>query len=329
MNNRDIKKIFITGGSGFVGQALVRELLNSEFTLALLSRDSQRLPEQLRSLEIIKGDLEVASSFQDSLKGCDIVIHCAKSDYTENGNNRDIAGTRNLLNASIDAGVRRFIYLSSISVYGITPPGTIDENSPRQDTGDAYTKSKILLESEVMSRKDRIEVVILQPANVYGPGPCWWGSTMLNLMRRGRVILVDEGEGVANLVHVFDLVQAIRLAITADGTGGECFLITDGRPIKWREYFQGLESIVGQPATMILSIDEAKKISHKLLDRSLLMRSWRWLERNLFGQPIIYPLDNIAIDKYACRTIFSIEKAVRDLNFQPKIDFKTGLKSLI
>jgi nucleoside-diphosphate-sugar epimerase len=297
----------------------------------LLTRDPERVPRALATdVAVLKGSLGSLSSFQAALQGCDEVIHCAKSDHPvpEVRAREDIEGTSTLLRASISAQVRRFQQLSTISVYGITPDGIVNETFAPQPTADHYSKSKAQIEQEVLGKSSEIEVVVLQAANVYGPGHCWWSHTLLNMMRRGTVILVNEGRGLANMVHVSDLVDAILLASRAPKISGERFIISDGRPILWRDYFRALEKIIGRRATLELPAEKAKTLSRKLLAGSPLGRARRAVGRALFNEPIIFPLADEAIDRYGCQTVFSIEKAVTRLRYQPVYDLARGLETV-
>jgi len=331
MGEPEAKRIFVTGGTGFVGQALVRDLLRTRKTVLLLTRDSRRVPTDLsREVNIVQGDLGTPQSYDDVLKGCEAVVHCAKADgYDPIARaHLEIVAGRNLLNSAIRAGVRRFVHLSTISVYGITDYEFADEDSPRKPADDHYTNSKIQIEEEVLQKKDAIEVVVLQPANIYGPAPCWWSHTLINMMRRGKIILVNEGQGVANMVHVADVVHSIILALDGEGIQGECFIISDGKPLTWREYFKRLETIVGHEALIQLNASEAKELSRRLMNRSFTARLRRAFGRAILNEPLTFPLTDYAVDKYSCRTTFSTAKAVQQLQYQPVYDIQTGLKTV-
>jgi nucleoside-diphosphate-sugar epimerase len=331
MDISQIRKVFVTGGTGFIGQALIRDLAGQGKDIVLFTRSPNRVPADFcDSIQVKQGDICSISSLRSALRGCDAIIHCAKADDAdpEIRAQKDIEGTRNLIDVAIDLGVRRFQHISTISVYGVTRDGVVDETFPRKPTGDHYTKSKIRIEEDLLERQNAIEVVILQPANVYGPGACWWSHAILDLMNRGTVIVVEDGRGLANMIHVADLVQAIRLALLADNINGECFIITDGKPIPWEKYFKGLEQIVGRKATVSLTLNEAKLLSRKLMDRTLAVRAQRWLGRKLLNKPIIFPLADDSIDKFASRTIFSIEKAAERLGYNPRYDILRGLETV-
>jgi nucleoside-diphosphate-sugar epimerase len=325
------KRVFLTGGTGFIGSHLARHLLEKGWSVVLLTRDSRRVPHELQdAVRIVRGDLAVEGTGLRELADCDAVVHCASSDNDDPAERAasDVRGTIRLLDAASKTGVRRFVYLSSIAAYGSTPDGLVDETFPRKLPADLYGRTKLQIENEVMARANAFEVVILQPANVYGPGTNWWAQGILDLMRRGKVILVDHGEGTANLVHVSDVVQAIERALGVSPLNGESFLITDGRPVSWSAYYTGLEQILGRGAALPISAAEAQILCRKLQNRSLLARSGRSLRRILLGEPLIFPLSEHAIDVFSRKTVFSNTKARAGLGYIPRYDLGSGLQTV-
>ena len=326
------KRVFLTGGTGFVGSHTAQHLVTGGCRVVMLARDKRRVPSGLGNYaEIVEGDLADRAMTLDLLRGCDAVVHCAKSNHPDPTRraDADITGTMRLLDRAVAAGVRRFVYLSSISAYGATPNTTVDESFPRQAPPDLYGRTKLRLEAEVLANKaGATEVLVLQLANVYGPGRCWWGQGLLDLMRRGKVIVVDNGDGIANMVHVLDVVQAIQNTLTIPAITPGSFLITDGQPIQWREYYSALERIVGRKATLPVPAMEARNLCRSLRSRSLPARTRRWLTRTLLGSPIVFPLSDEAINAFCRKTVFSIAKARAGLGYSPVYDLAAGLETL-
>jgi nucleoside-diphosphate-sugar epimerase len=325
------KRVFITGGTGFVGRHTAEHLVTAGCRVVMLTRDKRRVPSALENrAQIVEGDLADGAVSLDQLRGCDAVVHCAKSNHPDPTRraDADIAGTRRLLDRAVAAGVRRFVYLSSISAYGATPNATVDESFPRLAPADLYGRTKLRLEAEAFAKAGAMEVVVLQLANVYGPGQCWWGQGLLDLMRRGKVIVVNNGEGIANMVHVLDVVRAIRNTLTIPAITPGPFLITDGQPIQWREYYSALERIVGRKATLSVPAMEARNLCRSLRSRSLPARTRRWLTRTLLGSPVVFPLSDEAINAFCRKTIFSIAKARAALGYSPVYDLAAGLETL-
>ncbi|MGH7177525.1 MAG: NAD-dependent epimerase/dehydratase family protein [Tepidisphaeraceae bacterium] len=314
------QRVFVTGATGYVGHPLAAQLREGGADVTVLSRAGQAQ----EGVRVVRGDLAVVDSYARHLRGCDCVVHCARSNNPE----QDVASAASLLDAAVANGVRRFVHLSTISVYGVTRDGSIDETEPYRATGDAYATGKARIESQMLSRGGEIEVVVLQPANVYGLSGGWWSGAVLNMMRRGAIILVNDGTGTANMLHVLDLCDAIQSAVTAQGVAGQKFLLTDGRPMAWHEYFAGLERLIGREATLKLSADGARTLSRRLRDARLPARSWRWFRRILRGRPPVIALSDEQIDGFACRTVFRIDKARRVLGYEPKYDLEAGLKTV-
>src|SRR5207253_4278936 len=205
----------LTGGTGFIGTHAARHLLDRGWSVVTLTRDAGPLPGGLdKRVKVIRGDLLNPAAFTHEMRGCDAVVHCARSDESDPITRAkiDLNGTKRLLDAAVTSGVQRFVYLSSIAAYGTTPDAIVDETFPRIAPPDLYGRTKLQLEQEVLWKASRIEAVVLQPSNVYGYGRCWWGGGMLDLMRLGKVIMVNDGKGIANMVHVLDVVQAIENA---------------------------------------------------------------------------------------------------------------------
>jgi nucleoside-diphosphate-sugar epimerase len=145
-------------------------------------------------------------------------------------------------------------------VYGRTADGDLDETAPRRRFGNAYSDSKLAAERLALreARAGRVPVVVLQPTAVYGPFGGVWTAQVLATLRAGRVILVDGGLGLCNAVYVDDLVDAMLAAATGDGVVGEAFLVSDGEPVPWRDFYGCFERMLGERRTVAMSADEAR-----------------------------------------------------------------------
>lgn len=321
--HRNPHSVFITGGSGFIGRHLVRSLVQRGYAVRMLAR---RRPEQMDSTaEVIVGDLTRPESFAPALEGVSTVIHAALTD----GLSHDLEATSQLYKLSAQARVRQFLHLSTISVYGNPPAGTVTEDTPPIPSPDAYSSTKLAIEEALRTSSDGPEIDILRLGCVYGPGGGWWTEGLLNLMARGKLILIDGGAGHANLIHVEDVAAMVLLLLgrsrsQSSNSAPEIYNVTDGQPITWRAYFSELENIFGQAATIPMSVAEARDYGRKWLRPSFARRVARKL--GLSGS--IHPLDDRAIDGYASRAVYSNERASRELGFVPKYDFSNGIQSV-
>jgi nucleoside-diphosphate-sugar epimerase len=205
--------------------------------------------------EVLVGDLRDRDSLKRLVAGADVVIHCAAKIMgfaPEEFDEVNVQGTKSLLDAAIEAGCRRFVYISSIAVYGggvPTEDGEYLEGTPLQagEHLDAYTRTKILAESAVVDAcaRSELEYVILRPTSVYGPQISSWTRLPLDMIKKGRRLFVgfDEPEGLLDVVYVEDLVQAILLAIQNPRAANEVFTI-GGETVTFKALYALLGAMV-------------------------------------------------------------------------------------
>jgi nucleoside-diphosphate-sugar epimerase len=310
--------VFVTGGSGYVGRRIVRTLTSSGYAVRMLAR---RTPQALdSSVEVVLGDLARPESFAAALPGASTVIHAALTDDLSH----DLEATSQLHKLSAEAGVRQFLHLSTISVYGHQTDGIISEETAPLPSADTYSSTKLKIEAALRLPPACAEVAILRLGCVYGPGGGWWTQGLLNMMARGKLILVNGGVGYANLIHVEDVAAIILLLLERSNPPFEIYNVTDGSPVSWSRYFAAIEQISGQAATVSMSVAEAREHARKWLRPSLPRRVFR----KLAGAPLIFPLDDRAIDGFASRAVYSSNKASRVLGFRPAYDFESGIESV-
>jgi nucleoside-diphosphate-sugar epimerase len=315
----DSASVFVTGGSGFVGRHIVRLLIARGFKVRLLAR---RLPERApdKSLEIVTGDLTQPETYAASLRGVTAVIHAALTDSFAN----DVPATLALQKLSAQADVRKFIHLSSIAVNGIRTEGTITEETPPVPGSDNYSRAKAAIERGLRENSGVPELLILRLGCVYGPDGGWWSNSLLDMMERGKLILVDGGAGTANLIHVADVAAVVLTLLERSNSPLDIFHATDGMPVPWSSYFSELEGILGRTATVSMTVEEARRHGRKWLRPSFPRRAIRKLMRG----EVIYPLGDVDIQGFASRAIYSNKKASTVLGFKPMYDLKSGMETV-
>jgi nucleoside-diphosphate-sugar epimerase len=311
--------VFVTGGSGFIGRHVVQVLDKHGYQVRALVR---RVPQQgfNPTVDVVIGDLGEPETYTAALNSVSAVVHTALTDNLSD----EPQATSLLQHMSAQAGVRKFIHLSSIAVYGDPPDGAITEETPPLDASDAYPRTKLAIESALQAGSSLSETVILRLGCVYGPGGGWWSEGLLGQMGRGKLIAVNDGAGMANLVHVFDVAAVVLTLLRRSNSHFDIFNITDGMPVTWRRYFSELETILGRPATVSMTAAEAREYSKKWLQPSLLHR----LNRKLMGSRHIHPLDDRGISAFASRAVYSNQKAVSALAFRPDYSLETGVQTV-
>lgn len=221
--------ILVTGGTGFIGQHLVGELLRQGEGVRVLARSSSSIPGEWQGkVQIAVGDLSNLSGLAEAFVNVTRVFHLGSElRQIRQMHAVNVDGTRNVLSLSHQAGVKHIVFLSSVSVTGDTSTRTIDESTPCFPvTPYQKTKYQADLLAQEWSSQTNIPVSILRVANVFGEGARSADSMLawMQSIQRGRFIYFDR-QSVANYIYVEDVVSACLQAsnVRAQGT----YIVTD------------------------------------------------------------------------------------------------------
>lgn len=258
------KKVFVTGASGFIGGRLVEKLLVGEGAeVVVLVRQFKNASRLARfKIKMVAGDVLNPDVMAGAMAGCDFAVHCAMdgSGTPEENRRVTVEGTRNVCLAAQKAKIKRLVHLSTISVYGQTPPGRLDESSPKNPKNDAYGATKLEAENIVLDfAKSGLPFTVLQPTVVYGPATTHWTVSIAAQLGGGTVVLPDGGEGLCNAVYVDDVIQAIFCALNSERSVPGPYLISGEAPVTWAEYYRAFAKwipgsvVIGEPAAVIES----------------------------------------------------------------------------
>jgi nucleoside-diphosphate-sugar epimerase len=255
------KKILITGASGFIGTRFCEKLkIHYDIPYRALVRNFSNASRIARlDSEMVAGDLLEPVTIKKALMGCDAVVHLAHADE-----NSAVKETKNLLDACVTAGIKRFIHISSLAVHGPSPgPEETQEVKAiiRTNTGNTYSNSKAKV--ELLVRKytcgggGRLPGVILRLGVVFGPYSPFVLAVVARA-RRGEVSVIDNGRGVYNAVYVDDVCNAIHAALYSDEALGKSFFITADQAVTWRDFnLRFATMVVPNPVIHNFSSDEA------------------------------------------------------------------------
>jgi dihydroflavonol-4-reductase len=319
-------KILITGASGFVGSAVVRQLLErGNQVRALVRPQSDRCNLAGLAVELVTGDLREPASLDEAAEGCQALFHVA-ADYRlwvpepEGMYKTNVEGTRNLLLAAAKAGVERIVYTSSVATMGCLPDGKpANEETPvtLSDMIGHYKRSKFLAEAEVCRfvKESALPVVTVNPSTPVGPRdlkPTPTGRMILQAAAGRMPAYVDTG---LNLVHVDDVARGHLLAFERGRTGERYIL--GGRNMTLKEILEELANFTGRPAPRVC-------LPHNLiLPVAYMVEAFARVSRA--GEPFI-TVDGVRLAKK--RMFFSDEKARKELGYNPG-SVKQALKDAV
>jgi nucleoside-diphosphate-sugar epimerase len=223
-----VKKIFITGGAGYVGSLLTPYLLNKGYKIT--SFDLMLYGETLKkndNLKIIKGDIRNIEMLKEAIKDHQIVIHlaCISNDPSfelnpKLGKEINLDSFKPLVEISKKAGIERFIYASSSSVYGVKKEKNVNENMSIEPLTD-YSKFKAYCEKILLEFNDKnFTTTILRPATVCGYSPRQRLDLVVNILTNlayhNREITIFGGDQLRPNIHIQDMVRAYELFISVD-----------------------------------------------------------------------------------------------------------------
>jgi len=259
------RQILVTGATGFIGGRLVEALIQQHgCRVRVLIHNFTNASRLARfPLEMVPGDVSDEAVVTKAAQGCDVIIHAARgnSGSTVEMRKASVQGTEAILKAGLTAGVQRVVHLSTISVYGFTPDGDLNENSPRGRLFDEYCRDKADAENLALSyhRKKGLPVTVLQPTVVYGPFASSWTIPPLTHLRNAQVVLPNDGNGLCNAVYIDDVVDAIIRAAHVPAAVGECFLVSGAEPVTWRDFYGAYEEMLGFQSTIGMTEAEVRK----------------------------------------------------------------------
>lgn len=228
-------RAFLTGGTGFIGGRLARKLRDrGDDVVALVRSPAKAAALREMGCELVEGDLGDSAAIKQGVAGCDAALHVAAvykvgvpTSERAAMYDANVRGTERVLNAAIEAGVDRIVYVSTVGVFGNTRGKVVDETFVRTDKSwlSAYDETKYLAHEVARDRISRgAPIVIVQPGGVYGPGDQSDVATLIDQLRTGKLKMIPFGDTGFNLVYVDDVVDGILLALDK-GKVGESYVL--------------------------------------------------------------------------------------------------------
>jgi nucleoside-diphosphate-sugar epimerase len=318
----------VTGGSGFLGRAIVDQLLQKKLKVRILCR--KNYPDlKEKGCEIFQGEISDFALVDKAIKGCDLVFHtAAKAGISEPYSEYvriNIEGTNNIIKACLKNSVSRLVYTSSPSV--VFSHGDIkgaDESLPYPDEHEAYyPKSKALAEQNVLrANSEKLATVSLRPHLIWGPGDNHLAPRLISKAKANKLKLIGSGKNMVDTVFIENAADSHILAAERLAPGskiaGKAYFITNDDPRPLKELVNSILNAAGlEPVTASIPLWLATVIGF-CCEKA-------WKIGKLSGEP---PITRWVAEEFATAHWFNITAAKNDLGYVPRVSIEEGMQKL-
>ena len=315
-----VRHVLVTGAAGFAGLALTTSLAGQGYQVRGLARnrDQAAALEQAR-VEVIIGDLRDRATIRQALDGIDTVYHLAAlfrragipdSEYRA----VNVDATRQLVECSAAAGVRRIMHCSTVGVHGhVAGSAPATEQAPF-DPGDIYQVTKLEGEQIALSTAERVGVplTVVRPGPIYGPADRRLLKLIGGVARR-RFLLLGDGSPRFQMVYIDDLVEGFRLAAETPGAAGQIYIITGSEAPTLKELVAEIASIAQVPPPRVR------------------LPVWPFWMAGALCESVCVPLGieppiyRRRVDFFTKNRWFDISRARNELGYSPKVSLRDGI----
>jgi len=321
-------RILVTGGGGFLGQAICRRLRQRGDELRSLARGEYPGLGPM-GVDARRGDVAEPQDVMDAVEGCDAVIHTAAKagDWGDHDefHRSNVVGTQNVLDACRQHGVRKLVYTSTPSVvHGGGDLEGVDEATPYPEHFEApYPATKATAEKMVLEANgDELSTVALRPHLIWGPGDNHLVPILLQRARAGRLRRVGKVGKLVDVVYIDNAAAAHVLALDRLAPGAPCagkaYFISQGEPISQWEMIDRILEAGGEPP-----LTRSVPLGLALFAGAVMETAWTWLP--LSGSP---PMTRFLARQFSTAHWYDIGAARRDLGYEPTVSIDEGLQRL-
>lgn len=317
--------VLVTGATGFLGQHLVRRLLEMGQPVRATGRNLKiGLALQEAGADFRPVDLRDGPGMQAAARGVAAIVHSGALSSVwgkpKDFHDINVGGTENVIAAARANAVNRLVYISSPSVMTRpTAQWNLTEAEPLPDEHvSLYSKTKRLGEDRVRALTQsgsEVETVILRPKAIYGPGDTAIFPRLIRSASKNRLPIVGDGETVTNLTHVRDVVSAIVLALTSDKAAGGTYVVTGDEEVR-------IWDVISEVVTRSGYKPPSRKIPLKRAMRAARVMETVWRSLHLPGEP---PLTTYTAGILGLSQTYDISAARRDLGYAPQVSIAEGI----
>ena len=317
-----MKKVLVTGATGFLGKYLIEELLNNDYDVIAHGRKENVLNniKEKYNAQILKCSLDEIKNIELNV---DYVIHAAALSTVwgkwKDFYNSNVIGTENVINFCKKNNVKRLVYVSSPSIYSTKCDrlNINEEDFDKNNQLNFYIKSKILAENLINSiEDDKLETVIIRPRGLLGIGDTSIIPRLIKANRKIGIPLFNDGRNIVDITCVENVAAALRLAIESNNAVGRTYNITNGEPREFKNILEELFKQINEPPKYL-------KINLNLMYGVSSVIEFIYKLFHIYKEPMITKY-NICTLGYS--QTLNIEKAKKDLNYIPKMTLSEGIK---
>lgn len=316
-------EILVTGGNGLLGRHLIpvlQERGDSVRVLALPTEETTWLDE--RGVAVHRGDIRQPSTLAAPMRGVEAVLNlagmmgvwCPIAEYRA----VNVTGTENVARASLAAGVRRFVHVSSWTVYGMAlghPPGEGSALTPFREPY-AVTKAEGDRAVQAMILEAGLPAAIVRPGTFFGPGDLLHFGRMADRVRAGKAVIVGSGGNALPFVYVSDVVRGLLLALDSEHAVGHSYNITNDAPLTQQEFLEAIaEDIGARPPRLHVPYAALYAAGFAFEHLARVTRAQR--------QPVV---TRLGVKLFGTDNRHAIDKARRELGYSPQVPLREGVR---
>lgn len=323
-----MKKIFITGATGFIGSHLLKTLVKKGYKVTILTRDPSKI-KLTKNIKIIKGDITKPHTFRKELAKNEIVVHLAgiRANWADPNEFINV-NTNSIKNLFVkNSKIKKIIITSSVYAMGDLYALPANEDAPLR-AKDLYGKTKISAESltKELAKENKIHYTIVRPAIVYGPGDNELGMMVkfIELIKMRKFPLIGGGKNLIHLIYIDDLVEGL-VKVIEQKAENETFILAGPQPIKVLKLKSLIEKELKLNSSRIY-IPRLPLLFTSYVVEFIFKLGYAIAPKKFTKEP---PLSPAKVKNLSSNWHYDISKAKKTLGFNPKINYKEGIKKML
>lgn len=328
MKNNEKIFVLVTGATGFLGRRIVAALSASGFRIRVLVRKTSRLEIfEKYNVDIAVGDMGDLESLRHAFDGVDCVVHAAAdtSGTVEGGKTITIKGTQTIIDLCKTFGIKKLVYISSASVYGVAAyknGDRVNEESPLErfpEKRGAYSSAKFQAEQIVLEamRQKECPIICLRPGTIYGPGGEIYTPMMGFSFKNKLFLTIGKGKFILPLVYVDNVADAVRAAMENTASHGKVFNLIDPYQLTKKQYIRLLLKKI-YPGALFLTLP------------------YRILYLFVYAQEVLFNiihtppfLTRYRLESSQKEIVYSGEKICTELDWIPPVSLEGALSRMV